>query len=105
MSWPSYLIWDQQQKDFVRRAVGANSEIEVVGPIWFTSSNEKLPVFPSLSVVVFDVQPLTDLFYQSLAPHFDYYIPEIFNQFLTDIKELSDQLNITIIHKRKRQIG
>jgi polysaccharide biosynthesis PFTS motif protein len=105
MSWPRYLVWDQQQKDFVRRAVGANPEIEVVGPIWFTSSNEKLPVFPSLSVVVFDVQPLRDLFYQSLAPHFDYYIPEICNQFLIDIKELADQLNITIVHKRKRQIG
>ncbi len=105
MSWPRYLVWDRPQKDFVSRAVGANFVIEVVGPIWFTSSNEKLPVFPSLSVVVFDVQPVRDLFYQSLALHFDYYIPEICNQFLIDIKELADQLSITIVHKRKRQIG
>jgi polysaccharide biosynthesis PFTS motif protein len=105
MSWPRYLVWDQQQNDFVRRAVGSNSQIEVVGPIWFSSSNQKLPVFPSMSVVVFDVQPVRDLFYQSLAPHFDYYIPEICNQFLIDIKELCDKLNVTIVHKRKRQIG
>jgi polysaccharide biosynthesis PFTS motif protein len=105
MSWTNYLVWDLYQATFVKKAVGTDVNIEIVGPIWFTSSKEKLPSYQLRSIVVFDVQPVRDIYYQSLGLNVEYYTPEICGQFLEDITMVLNKFNISIVHKRKRQIG
>ena len=106
MNWPNYLVWDEYQFEFVKNATNSNAKIEIVGPIWFTCSNDvKFQNFYELSIAVFDVQPVRDFYYQTLSLKYDYYTPEVCLQFLDDIKELLNLYNIHMIHKRKRDIG
>jgi len=105
MSWSRYLVWDKYQADFVKRAVGSEVKIDVVGIINFHSGNSILPTLPKEGLVaVFDVQPMRSSFYKTLGIDLEYYIPEIANQFLSDITEVTSR-NGSILHKRKREVG
>lgn len=105
MTWPYYLVWDEYQADFVRRVACGNPNIDVVGPIWFSNSPVKMPALPPKTIAVFDVQPVRDLFYNTLAVDFDYYTPKTANQFLTDIHEVLGEADCFLALKRKRDLG
>lgn len=107
MNWSNYLVWDNYQADFIRRSVGeGHVNIEVVGPIWFSSSNKELPSFDKKNIItVFDVQPMRDSFYQTLGQSNGFYTPFTTNQFLIDIAEATKKLDIGVVLKRKRNIG
>lgn len=105
VNWPIYLVWDEYQADFVRRAVGAATNIKIVGPIWFQSSSIEMPVLPAGSVAVFDVQPHRSSRYQILGASEEYYVPQIVNQFLSDIHTAIRECKGVMVHKRKRNIG
>jgi polysaccharide biosynthesis PFTS motif protein len=105
MSWPRYLVWDQGQANFVRRAVGVDAKVEIAGPIWFGDSVAEAPSVPPKTVAAFDVQPVRDSFYQTLALDFDYYTPNIVNQFLLDIRDALENIDCKMTHKRKREIA
>lgn len=105
MSWPRYLVWDEYQADFVRRCVGNQGEILVVGPIWFSNDSAQLCNIPPKAVAVFDVQPVRDSFYNLLALDFEYYTPTTANQFLIDIRDVLTEAGCNMILKRKREIG
>ena len=106
MNWPRYLVWDEGQADFVRRAVGVDAKVEVVGPIWFSDNAAKVPDLRPVTVAVFDVQPMRDSFYQVLGiPEFGYYKTDIVNQFLLDIRDALKNIDCSMAHKRKREIG
>jgi len=105
MSWPLYLVWDEFQADFVRRAVGENINISVVGPIWFQSSLMELQTLPPKSIAIFDVQPHRDSRYQLLGAEQEYYVPSIANKFLLDIYKVLKEFDATMVLKRKRKIG
>lgn len=105
MNWPRYLVWEEGQANFVRRSVGVGANVETVGPIWFSDSCARAPSMPPKTVAVFDVQPVRDSFYQVLALDFDYYIPNIVNQFLIDIRDALINFDCHMAHKRKREIG
>jgi polysaccharide biosynthesis PFTS motif protein len=105
MNWPHYLVWDKYQEDFVRNAAGIQSNISVVGPIWFATSARELEKFSEKTIAVFDVQPMRDAFYKTLGISFEYYVPRVCNQFLSDILEVSKLLNYKMALKRKRDIG
>jgi len=104
-TWPHYLVWDKYQADFIRRFVGNNENISVVGPIWFSESGEDEIDLPAKAVAVFDVQPVRDSYYQTLGLDFEYYVPENSNQFLSDIYEVVTECGGILAHKRKRYIG
>lgn len=107
VNWPRYLVWDEYQADFVRRAVGETVNIKVVGPIWFHDSAIEMPELPAGFVAVFDVQPHRSSRYQILglcAPQ-EYYIPRTVNQFLLDIHTVIRECKGIMVHKRKRNIG
>lgn len=104
MSWPRYLVWDEYQADFVRRAIGEAS-IRVAGPIWFQCSSKELPGLPGNSVAVFDVQPHRASRYRTLGLPDEYYTPRVANQFLRDIVSVAAEFGSPITLKRKRQIG
>lgn len=105
MSWPRYMVWDAYQADFIRRTVGEGAKVEVVGPIWFSSSVEDLPSLPARTVAVFDVQPVRASFYQSLGIDFDYYTPANATAFLADCHAAARACGATVALKRKRDIG
>jgi polysaccharide biosynthesis PFTS motif protein len=105
VNWPYYLVWDEYQADFVRRAVGESVGISVVGPIWFNTGGEEVPELPPKTVAVFDVQPWRDAFYQTLGVDFDYSTPKTANQFLLDIYQTLKKCGGTMALKRKRKLG
>jgi polysaccharide biosynthesis PFTS motif protein len=105
LNWPNYLVWDQEQCDFIKKKSFFYKNINIVGPIWFSSKITNMPKLPNNFILVFDVQPVRDFYYQTLGLNFNYYTPEICNQFLSDIFEVFKNLNFDIVHKRKRNIG
>lgn len=105
MTWPGYLAWDTYQAAFIRRAVGKNAKVEVVGPIWFSASATDLPSLLNPAIAVFDVQPVRNSFYQRLGIDFDYYTPTNTTSFLADCHAASRACGVTVVLKRKREIG
>jgi len=105
MTWPHYLVWDEYQADFVRRAVGKTANISVVGSIWFHCSVDEMPVFSGRGVAVFDVTPLRSSFYQTLGIDFEFYVPETCIAFLHDIQQVTKDAGYMMIWKCKRKIG
>lgn len=105
MSWPYYLVWDKYQADFVQRVACGNPNIDIAGPIWFSTGAVKVPELPRSTIAVFDVQPVRDAFYNTLAVEFDYYTPKTANQFLTDICDVLKEADCGFALKRKRDLG
>jgi len=105
MTWPKYLVWDDYQVAFVRRAVGMDASIDVVGPITFHSAAPAPLDLNPLSIAVFDVQALRDAVYQPLGLDIEYYVPRNANRFLLDIQDTAAGANRNIVLKRKRDVG
>lgn len=105
MNWPHYLVWNEYQADFVRRAVGETANISVVGPIWFHDSAEEMPVFGGKGIGVFDVAPYRSSRYQILGLDFEFYVPKTCVPFFSDIQKVTNDAGYMMIWKRKRKIG
>jgi polysaccharide biosynthesis PFTS motif protein len=104
-NWPRYLVWDDEQSDFVKRFAGKEPKIEIVGPIWFQDSEEPLIKVKGLTIAVFGVEPFRASRYCLIARSIDYTVPEITNRFILDITDLALNFNAKIFWKRKRDIG
>lgn len=104
-TWSRYLVWDEYQADFVRRAVGERTDISVVGPIWFQSSAIEMPHFNKPGVAVFDVMPRRQSYYCTLGAEFEFYVPATSKKFLEHIANAVHQVNSVMLWKRKRKIG
>jgi polysaccharide biosynthesis PFTS motif protein len=104
VTWPHFLVWDEPQAAFVRRAIGTRGHIEVVGPIWFSSSSSE-PTARRPAVAVFDVQPWRDSAYQMLGLADEYYTPHTVVQFLVDVHAAARAAGATMLLKRKRDAG
>ena len=105
LSWPRYLVWDEGQKDFLKKCITNKADIKVVGPIWFGDNGLINIKFPHKCIAVFDVQPFRDGLYKLLCLDFEYFIPKIANQFLLDIYQAAKYQGFYIVLKRKREIG
>ena len=105
MNWPLYLVWDEGQADFVRRAKGRHAPVQVVGSIWFHASAAEIPALPPRTIAVFDVQPMRSAFYSTLGLALDYYTPETGIRFLGDIHDGARSCGAMLALKRKRKIG
>jgi polysaccharide biosynthesis PFTS motif protein len=105
MSWPNYLVWDEYQADFVRRAVGEESNIEVVGQIGFQTSVEEMPEFNGKAIAVFDVIPHRASSFQMLGFSFVYVTPNTCASFLGDIQQVAENAGYKMLWKRKRNLG
>jgi polysaccharide biosynthesis PFTS motif protein len=103
-SWRNFLVWDEQQANFVKRFTSFKPNIKVVGPIWFSDS-KSTQFLPENSIVIFDVQPVKKYFYCISGAKFEYYIPIYANKFLSDIFSLIEKSNKNFILKRKRDIA
>ena len=105
MNWPYYLVWDEYQADFVRRAVGNGANIEVVGSIWFLEKNQKVPLLKCPSIAVFDISPKRDALYFTFCIDFDYYTINNSLLFLEQSLDTIVSCNYTMLWKRKRIFG
>lgn len=105
MTWSRYLVWDDYQEDFLRRAVGNAPAVDVVGSISFHSGVPAPLDLPACSVAVFDVQPMRDTVYQPLGIDIEYYVPRNASKFLTDIQEATRVAQKVMVFKRKRDVG
>lgn len=105
MTWPHYLVWDECQADFVRRAVGERGTIEVVGPIWFAATAEEMPEIGREGVAVFDVTPFRTSKFATLCIDPEYYVPGTCIGFLRDVRDCLDEAGYRMLWKRKRKIG
>jgi len=105
MNWPHYLVWDEYQADFVRRAAGRGARISVVGSIWFQSSAVEIPQVEKPGVAVFDVTPHRSSRYCLLGSDYEFYVPGVSNMFLVHIADATHQTDAVMLWKRKRKIG
>jgi polysaccharide biosynthesis PFTS motif protein len=105
MNWPHYLVWDECQADFVRRAVGKQANVSVVGPIWFQSSAIDMPRPNKPSVAIFDITPHRRSRYVTLGMDSEFYTPVVTNPFLEHVCNATRQYNFDMLWKRKRNIG
>ncbi len=105
MAWPRYVVWDEYQADFVRRAVGDAAHIDIVGSISFSSGTKVAQDLPGHAIAVFDVQPMRDAVYQPLALDFEYYVPRNGIRFLEDIQRATLASSKIMVLKRKRDVG
>lgn len=105
MNWPRYLVWDEYQADFVRRAVGARANPIVVGPIWFQSSVASMPTVNQPGVAVFDVTPHRASRYCTLGIDGEFYTPSVANAFLLHVSDAIQHRGLSMLWKRKRNIG
>ena len=104
-NWPRHLVWDEAQANFVRHCQENGAIIEVVGPIWFQDNGEEPPIFFKPVVAVFDVQPVRESFFRSLAPYSDFYTSQNSIAFFNDILAEIPANKFSIIVKPKREIG
>ncbi|MEN6374677.1 MAG: polysaccharide biosynthesis PFTS motif protein [Smithella sp.] len=104
MNWPLYLVWDEYQADFVRRAVGDEANISVVSSISFSTSAKEMPAFTDRGVAVFDITPTRSSFYCTLGIDSEYYIPKTCIPFLHDIQQASRDAGYVMLWKRKRKL-
>lgn len=103
-TWPLYLVWDNGQAEFIRREVGADANVEVVGPIWFYGSALPMPPVAASAVAVFDVQAYRDYIYQVVVAERLYYTPEVGLAFLEDIRVVLAELGRPMVFKHKRHL-
>lgn len=106
MSWSRYLVWDEYQAEFVKRSVGADVNINVVGPIWFSGSSPmELPLVNNPCVAVFDVTPFRYSRFCVLGARDEYYSPFVVNLFLAHVSEALKESGMLMLWKQKRNIG
>ncbi len=105
MNWPRYLVWDEGQAEFVRRAVGAQAPVEIVGPIWFQDGPAEVPDPPPRAIAAFDVTPYRRWYFEALALESDYYRGETATRFLQDLHAAASSLDATVVWKQKRRMG
>ena len=105
MTWSKFLVWDDYQEAFIRRAVGDAAEVNIVGSVSFHSGVPVPLDLPACGVAVFDVQPMRDAVYQPLGIGIEYYVPRNANSFLLDIQEAAASAARVMVLKRKRDVG
>ena len=106
-SWPNYLVWDEYQAEVIRRDIDQSSTVKVVGPIWFSDTSVNLPDFPERSIAVFDIQPHRKVSHLGFSTMAEYLAknPYMHIQFLQDIHAIFLECGITMVFKKKREIG
>ncbi|NBO18360.1 MAG: polysaccharide biosynthesis PFTS motif protein [Proteobacteria bacterium] len=105
-SWPLYLVWDSYQEEQLRRDMGDEPEIRVVGPIWFSAGSAELELMPN-SVAVFDVEAHRQALHFPFTTAGDYIAahPDISARFLNDVQQALAEYGLPMAFKKKREIG
>ena len=106
VSWPNYWVWNKGQADFLKLNVLGQFKITIKGIIPFSVFKKEIDLskFKSKPIVlIYDVQPINEKYYASLAPSVDFYSSKNMITFLEWIDELAIKHEINIVIKRKRE--
>jgi polysaccharide biosynthesis PFTS motif protein len=104
MTWPRYLVWDDNQEKFIKKATGNRKKIIMkVGFIWFEDSKEDLSIINSENIAVFDVTPTRKSRHCILNGDADYYSSENSKKFLSDLEYVISNTKYKIFFKSKRK--
>jgi len=107
LNWPIMLVWDEHQKELLRKYIQNKADIRVVGPIYSVDSPVELPKIPKRSIAVFDVQRRRKALVFGFGSTAEYrnQNPDLDIQFIKDIQLALSECGVAFIHKRKREIG
>ena len=106
-TWPLFLVWNEYQASKLKRELGANTTVKIVGEIYFSDLLETIPELPNKTIAVFDIQPhrITNVY--GISTLYDYYYgyPKVHQLFLEDIAEAVRESGLTMTLKSKRFIA
>ena len=102
MNWPKYLFWNKYSENYYIQFCRKPFRSEISGPINLNHIRlDKSLLVKEPSISIFDVMPIRVSSFRSLAPPFEYYIPEVAISFLKDILLVCEKNNIQILLKNK----
>ena len=102
MNWPNYIVWNENQREFVKSFAHDPKNILVVDDLPFSDSETVIEVDHNKIVAVFDVQPHRALLHALQAQAFEFYNPQNCIKFLCDIEKIATSQSLMMILKRKR---
>ena len=83
-SWPTYLVWNDEQENWLKKYVNLNSKFIKERSIPFIGKHSKL-VKKNKTITIFDVPPKKKEIYYQLNNPYNIYTFEYCNKFITDI--------------------
>ncbi len=104
-TWPLYLVWDEYQADFIRRARKRDDLTVIIGNISFQFSSQQFAIPSQPYIAVFDVQPMRDTFHNIVGMDMAYYVPSVACKFIDDIISCAQEKGLVVLIKQKRNIG
>jgi polysaccharide biosynthesis PFTS motif protein len=102
LNWPNYLIWNNYQVDFLKRAGVDKASVEITGQIPFVGSSKLINKIPNKTIAVFDVSPIRLSKIQPISIENIYVTPELVERFICDCKLVATKFNYNIAWKQKR---
>jgi polysaccharide biosynthesis PFTS motif protein len=106
-NWPVTLVWDDLQAQTIAENSQFNMEYRIVGPIWFSDTEEILDNIVLNSIAVFDNEEPQKKFHFGFSTYSEWVEahPNPSVNLLKDIADVSQKLDIKAVHKPKRSIG
>jgi polysaccharide biosynthesis PFTS motif protein len=106
-NWPISLVWNENQSQLLKLNSKFSIKDIIVGPIYDTDALGSVPKNKNFTIAVFDIQAHKKKFHFGVSTLTDYF--EFNNNvdlnFLKDIIRISEEFNISVLHKVKRNIG
>jgi polysaccharide biosynthesis PFTS motif protein len=102
MNWPTYMVWDEDQAQFIRAMGHERARILTVGPIPFTDNAKRLPELKGRIAAVFDVTAQRPASLAARGVFADYYSAETGIAFLKEVQVALARIGVTMLLKPKR---
>jgi len=105
INWPSYVVWDRYQKDFIARHSRTEPQFHIVGPLHLSGRVPSEIYYKERSLAVFDVMPMRLSLYATFGLSNEYYVRSTCIKFVQDIAEIASELNCHVYLKSKRMVS
>ncbi len=83
-SWPTYIVWNDEQENWLKKYVNLNSKFIKESSIPFIGKHSQL-VKKNKTITIFDVPPKRKEIYYQLNNSYNIYTSEYCNKFINDI--------------------
>ena len=102
VSWPRMLYWSESYAEYTQAIISPKVNIKMVPPIWYTDSDEEIPVRDRPCIALFDVTPVRSYIEKILLPTPVYRTYKMGRFFLEEIYSLANAHGYDLLWKRKR---
>jgi polysaccharide biosynthesis PFTS motif protein len=102
--WPNWIVWDEHQREQLKRYLDEEQNIEVAGAIGFTALLDDEDVIPKGGVAVFDIEAHRLSLHLPESTIAEYLIANtnLHARFLDDIYTALNEVGLVMVFKRKR---